>query len=547
MTLRIVTCQVLLREVESLVGGGDVCVEPVPSACFPPTVPPATSVTLGTRENPVIFVGCGAHRFPKNAPWTRNLEGHHCTALLGGLWLTAHIAGTRGYAVTPSWVAEWPRRLEQWGFDLPLARKFFREFADRLVLVDSETDPEAPRHLRECAEALDLVPERISVGLEHLGTLFREAQNALALEEAERRIQEARQSASEAIMVMDLLGQVAELGKEEQVAARIYELCSLLFAPRGVSYVSRGTSAPEAVWHFPSPPPEPSWTPPPEPFPESGGLVRDPDGFSLSLSWGGKPLGVLQVRGVAHPEHLDRYAELTARVLSRVAGLAVANARTFASLERTLKDREFLLKEIHHRVKNNLNLVVSLLSLQDRAAEDSGLHEALEEAITRIHAIAQLHEFLYRGENLGAVPLVSYLQALVGYLGDIGGAAERPVTLAVSGAEDLLLETKRAVPCGLLVTELVTNALKYAFPQGGALPAHPEVRVTVERRQEGLLALEVRDNGIEGDGAPSGTSGTSLGTLLVNALTQQLEGTLIRERTGEGYVVALTFPEKKTP
>ena len=544
MPLRIVVCETLLREVACLVEGEDVLVESVPLACFSP--PATTRRAGGARHDPVLFVGCGAHRFPENAPWTRNLGGHHCTALLGGLWLTAHIASTRGYAVTPSWVAEWPRRLEQWGFDLPLARKFFREFADRLVLVDSETDPEAPRHLRECAEALELVPERVPVGLDHLGALFREARNALALEEAEQRAREARQQASEAVMVMDLLGQVAELGKEEQVAARLYELCSLLFAPRGVSYVSRGESSPGSVWHFPSPPLEPPWTPPAN-FPENGGLVRDSEGFSLGISWGGHALGVLQVRGVAYPEHLDRYAELTARVLSRVAGLAVANARTFASLERTLKDREFLLKEIHHRVKNNLNLVVSLLSLQDRSTEQGGLHEALDEAITRIHAIAQLHEFLYRGEDLGAVPLVSYLQALVGYLGDIGGAAERSVTLTISGAEDLLLETKRAVPCGLLVTELVTNALKYAFPRGGDLPASPEVRVTVERRNEGLLALEVRDNGRGGNEPSSGTaSASSLGTLLVNALTQQLEGTLTRERTGEGYVVALTFPEKKS-
>ena len=96
-----------------------------------------------------------------------------------------------------------------------------------------------------------------------------------------------------------------------------------------------------------------------------------------------------------------------------------------------------------------------------------------------------------------------------------------------------------------MVTELVTNALKYAFPPGGPRPRSPEVRVMAERREGGMVALEVRDNGVAKDQAPETPKGSSLGTLLVNALTQQLEGTVVRSHTEEGYTVTLLFPEKE--
>ena len=541
MILRVVVCRTILREVEALVEGEGVWVEDVPEACFPGDSPP--EIAPGDRGHPTIFLGCEAHRFPKNDPWNRRVGGSHCASLLGGAWITAHIAASRGYAVTPSWVEDWPRRLERWGFDLPLGREFFRGFADRLVLLDSRTFPEAPEKLRECAAALDLGHEILPVGLEPLRLAFREARSSLELEGAEGRVRELRKEAGEAFMAMDLMGQMAELGKEDQVASRLHDLCSLLFDPRSVAYAPRGKGAPKKVWYFP--PSAAEGEDPPAEGVAPGGVVREDGGFSLGVAWGGETLGVLRVRGVAVPEYLDRYADLTSRVISRVAGLAVANARSFEALEKTLQDREFLIKEIHHRVKNNLNLVVSLLSLQDPGEQGGALHKALDEAISRVHAIAQIHDFLYRGEDLRSVPLGPYLKALGAHLREFGTEAHGSVTLVISGDEDLSLEPKRAVSCGLMVTELVTNALKYAFPPGGPRPRSPEVRVMAERREGGMVALEVRDNGVAKDQAPETPKGSSLGTLLVNALTQQLEGTVVRSHTEEGYTVTLLFPEKE--
>ncbi len=209
-------------------------------------------------------------------------------------------------------------------------------------------------------------------------------------------------------------------------------------------------------------------------------------------------------------------------------------ARTSA-LAAALREREVLLSEIHHRVKNNLQLVSSLLALQARGVGAEAQH-ALAEGQRRIDSIALVHEQLYGSTNLSAVNLASYVQALIPALcrtSDAGARVEVVLEL-----EDVELIPERAVPCGLLVSELVTNALKHAFPD----ERRGVLEIKLKRLPSGGLQLVVQDDGVGLKGElPRGKKET-LGLDLVTIFAKQLDAELLVERTG-GTRFQLTFEE----
>jgi two-component sensor histidine kinase len=193
-----------------------------------------------------------------------------------------------------------------------------------------------------------------------------------------------------------------------------------------------------------------------------------------------------------------------------------------------------LLKEVHHRVKNNLNLIHAMLDLQgERIAELAALR-ALRDSQNRIRTIARLHESLYHSEDFSRLNARDYFEELANSLFLAGVEEQGDINMQLD-IDDIDLSLDFAIPCGLVLNELVSNALKHAFPPGWqaqgqrvgqeCMEEQAQIRVSFSRQGE-RLALEVADNGV---GLPPGLewqNASSLGLQLVEMFTQQLGGNL---------------------
>ena len=197
--------------------------------------------------------------------------------------------------------------------------------------------------------------------------------------------------------------------------------------------------------------------------------------------------------------------------------------------ERTaeLHEKEVLLKEIHHRVKNNLQVISSLVSLQAEGAKDNTVREGLQDVTYRVRSMALVHEKLYQSEDLARIDFAEYTRSLLNYLWRAYGVAAAAVRLRFE-LEPLALPVDIAVPCGLILNELAGNALKHAFP------GHSEGEVTVSLcgSVEGTVRLSLRDNGIGLPSEPDWRQSGSLGLRLVQMLAKQLRATVELNRDG---------------
>jgi len=198
-------------------------------------------------------------------------------------------------------------------------------------------------------------------------------------------------------------------------------------------------------------------------------------------------------------------------------------------------ENELLLKEIHHRVKNNLEVVSSLLALQSAQIDDPNTKDAMLEGQNRVQSIGIVHQKLYQGTNLGAIEMKDYFINLGESILDSFGAEKRVTIECAMDQLDVDIDT--AVPLGLIVNELLTNTLKYAFPEG----KNGIVRIKLEKRRDGILQLEVSDNGVGKSGV---TKGTGFGSQLLSLLTQQLSGSM-REEVKDGTSIYFEFKMNK--
>jgi PAS domain S-box-containing protein len=204
----------------------------------------------------------------------------------------------------------------------------------------------------------------------------------------------------------------------------------------------------------------------------------------------------------------------------------------------SLAEKEELLKEVHHRVKNNLQVITSLINLQAAQIEDGRVLALFDETRNRVYSIAAIHELLYRSTSLASIHLADYARQLVPDLVRLYDAQER-IETKVEG-DGVTLELQRAVPYGLLLNELVSNACKHAFPGG----QRGEFTVSL-RCEEGHILATVTDTGV---GLPSGfdyRQASSLGLRLVHSLTRQLGGT-VTVRSGPGTTVEVRLPQVLT-
>lgn len=248
------------------------------------------------------------------------------------------------------------------------------------------------------------------------------------------------------------------------------------------------------------------------------GLHRRKDGGTFPVEVN---VGLVQFNG----------KEVMLAIARDVTGRKLHEAQMVASLH----EKEVLLKEIHHRVKNNLQIVCSLLNMQSDSFEDENTRRAFGETRNRVRSMALIHEQLYQTPDLAHIDLGEYLETLVASIQRSVNHEGKRVAFALDcGA--VSLDIDRAVPCGLIVNELVTNAIKYAFPneQNGT--------IALELRAEnGAAILTVHDNGhgMKADFDPQESD--SIGLQLVYALTEQLEGQICVETGAKGTIWTICF------
>ncbi|HDP80537.1 MAG TPA: response regulator [Spirochaetes bacterium] len=210
--------------------------------------------------------------------------------------------------------------------------------------------------------------------------------------------------------------------------------------------------------------------------------------------------------------------------------------RAEETMKAALREKESLLREVHHRVKNNLQVVMSMLNLQSRRESSEEAVSKFRECRDRINAMALVHEHLYGAENLSGINFGRYLKLLARELHGSYRGGERKIALRVQ-AEEIELDIARAVPCGLMANELITNALKHAFPEGHR--GDRAIDISFERRGDHLL-LVIADNG---RGIPPGAEkgvGGSLGLSLVPLMASQAAGSIELDRTsGTRFTIRL--------
>jgi len=229
---------------------------------------------------------------------------------------------------------------------------------------------------------------------------------------------------------------------------------------------------------------------------------------------------------------------LAGETLYAAARDVTSDKATEAALRSSLKEKEVLLQEVHHRVKNNLQVVASLINMQLRKIERADIRYTLEDCQRRVLAIALIHEKLYQSEDYSRVPFYEYLCSLAANVFEMTGVSPADIKLVLD-VETIPLAVDKAIPCGLIVNELISNALKHGFPNNRAGTVRVELAA-----QAGLLRLCVKDDGV---GLPAGfkiKESQSLGLQLVSTLCEQLDATVeILARDGAGFCIRFALDD----
>lgn len=232
------------------------------------------------------------------------------------------------------------------------------------------------------------------------------------------------------------------------------------------------------------------------------------------------------------------------RNLRRAKELADAEIVAANERLRQLTDRQaILLHEMNHRIGNSLQLIISMIRLQASTTKNEHAKSVLRQAAERVIAISQVHQRLYTTDEVRFVQLGAYLTKLLDDQKVTAG--DRGCHLAVDIA-DIRLATDRAIPVGIIVTELVTNSLKYAYPEKGG-----EIRVSLAQRDDGMVVLRAADDGIGFDPNnptdPNTSHGTGVGSRIVDAMTKSLGGTLKIRSTPSGTEINVIFAPDEEP
>lgn len=258
----------------------------------------------------------------------------------------------------------------------------------------------------------------------------------------------------------------------------------------------------------------------------------------------------MQARHAAEKALREAHDEVESKVQKRTKELRETNhkleneiSQRISAEERTrneLREKEVLLSEVHHRVKNNLQIVCSLLALQSGNFQDEKVLSALNDSWCRVRSMAILHEQLYQSKALANINMREYIQSLVRTANQAYNEDTEQISV-LTAIEEVHLSIDSALPCGLIINELVTNCLKHAFPQG----RRGEVRIEFKRNKDQGCTLIVADNG---RGLPEDLdyrTSNSLGLGLLLRLAEFQLGGRVRIHTDRGTEVNITLPDLK--
>lgn len=222
--------------------------------------------------------------------------------------------------------------------------------------------------------------------------------------------------------------------------------------------------------------------------------------------------------------------------------ISIENARLYknlenhASVKESLAQKEILLKEIHHRVKNNLLVVSSLLDLQSSYIDDERVNKLIENCQNRITAMALVHQHLYGNSELNKINFAQYIESLVDNLSYLHGSKDR-INLILE-IEPMEINIESANPCGLIVNELISNALEHGFGDYG----RGNIWLSLKTNSQGENVLTIRDDGVGFKDGLDLYSSDSLGLELVCTLVEQIDGKIELNKTN-GTEIKITFAE----
>jgi two-component sensor histidine kinase len=211
-------------------------------------------------------------------------------------------------------------------------------------------------------------------------------------------------------------------------------------------------------------------------------------------------------------------------------------------IKSSLHEKDVLLKEIHHRVKNNLQIIISLLNLQSGYIKDEQTLKAVKDGQNRVRSMALVHEKFYQSDELTEINFDEYVEKLCQFLFQSYGDNNDRIKLIVK-AEDVAFDMDTAMPCGLLINEIVSNSLKYAFPND----IEGEIKIELKKLPESLILMSISDNGVGISEDINFEKAESLGLQLITALASQLDGELkILRGTGTEILVSFKYPKTQS-
>ncbi len=241
---------------------------------------------------------------------------------------------------------------------------------------------------------------------------------------------------------------------------------------------------------------------------------------------------------------LDERNELVSTVLytrdvTRRKEVELELQRERERLMRSLEEKNVLLREIHHRVKNNMQIITSLLQLQARATDDRRLAEQFTVCIQRIKSMSLIHERLYQSDNLSSIHFTTYLRSLIADL-QRAYASDRPAPTLTSDLDEVVMDIEQAIPCGLIVHEILANAFAHAHPAPNGAAEAIDVLL---RAGDDTISLEIGDNGVGMPAGDAARESDTLGTTLIAQLIQQIDGTMSVDTKG-GTRYRIAFPRR---
>ena len=274
--------------------------------------------------------------------------------------------------------------------------------------------------------------------------------------------------------------------------------------------------------------------------------------MEVPLKTGNTLAGLASISRVSEPEYTENDLKIFNALVQQLS-LARTNAYHFQQAQNeiaerrrvekiiteSLKEKEVLIKEIHHRVKNNLQIISSLLKLQSGYIKDKEALEMLGESRNRIQSMAIVHQKLYQSKDLSKIDFSEYIRHLLAHLFQVYKVDNNTIALRIH-AQNIKIGVDTAIPCGLIINELVSNSLKHAFPDG----RKGNIEIEMKELNPGNFVLEVSDDGIGFPKELDFRNTLSLGLQLIITLAEQLDGTIDKQNVnGTRFILKFNEPD----